>query len=173
MRICIIGMPGCGKTKIGKRLSELTDMLFIEIDTLIERHFDLSVTDIFETHGEHRFREVEKVMLKEAMKYENAVISTGGGLPCFFDNLKVIKQNSFSVYLKLTEDLLIQRLTNTGELKKRPLFSNLNEEEVKVYLSKTLKERDSYYKQADLILNANDTFENICNSILDNMKDFR
>jgi shikimate kinase len=166
-------MPGCGKTTIGKKLSEMTDMMFIETDTLIEHHFDLSVSEIFETHGEHRFREVEKEMLKEAMKYENAVISTGGGLPCFFDNLNVIKQNSYSVYPELNVETLITRLANSNNLKKRPLLRNVKEWELKEWITKTLKERESYYLQADLILDDNNTTENNCKSILDHMKNFR
>jgi shikimate kinase len=170
MRICLIGMPGSGKTLIGKKLSKLSGMSFFETDRMIEKYTKLSIPEIFESFGEMHFRHLESEVMDSILKVEDSVISTGGGLPCYFENMKVIKQNCFSVYLELSEEQLIKRLDFEQERKRRPVFKYLNDAEIKTAVSKMLSERSTYYSQADYTLNADDTPEAIIQSILDYLK---
>jgi shikimate kinase len=172
MRICLLGMPGCGKSLTGKKLSEISGLSFIEIDEMIENKIKMTITDIFRTFGEDYFRNIEREIFENVIKNNNVVISTGGGLACFFDTMKLIKEKCFSVYLYLNEDILFDRLSRNN-LNNRPHLSGFNNKEIKSYISKTIKQRESIYKQADLTVNADDCPENISRFIMSNVKNLK
>ena len=86
-RIFLIGYMGVGKTTLGKALADRTGLSFIDLDLFIEGRYRKTIRQIFEAEGEEAFREIERKALHEVAEFEDIVLSTGGGTPCFFDNM--------------------------------------------------------------------------------------
>ena len=141
---------GSGKTTIGKKLATKLGFLFIDLDKLIENKYRITIPDIFNRYDENAFRLIEHNTLQETFTFDNVVISTGGGTPCFFDNMELINQQGISVYIQMNEKSLFNRLINSK--KKRPLLVDKNPEEIKSHISKQLAEREPYYEQSKLII---------------------
>ncbi|MFN8259220.1 MAG: shikimate kinase [Bacteroidales bacterium] len=154
MRIYLVGMMGSGKTTIGKKLAKRLLYNFYDLDELIEKREGITISTIFEQKGEEYFRHIEQQVLRETFKFGNTVISTGGGTPCFFDNINEINRNGVSIYLNTDIDLLMSRLVSG--IKHRPLLKNKTNEELKEYLENLLSQRILHYKKAHLIFNAKD-----------------
>ena len=105
-RIFLIGYMGAGKTTVGKALAKSMDLSFIDLDVYIENRFRKQISSIFAEKGEDGFRKIEQNMLHEVSDFEDCVISTGGGTPCFFDNMEYMKQHGTTVYLQVSVDEL-------------------------------------------------------------------
>ena len=148
MRIYLIGYMGSGKTTIGKKLATRLGFLFIDLDRLIENKYRISIPDIFNRYDEDAFRMIEHQSLQETFTYSNAVISTGGGTPCFYNNMELINQHGFSVYIQMHKKSLYDRLLNSK--KKRPLLADKSAEEIMDHINKQLAEREPYYQQSKL-----------------------
>ncbi|HBX52973.1 MAG: hypothetical protein A2275_07225 [Bacteroidetes bacterium RIFOXYA12_FULL_35_11] len=164
MRIFLVGFMGSGKTTIGKILAEKLQYAFVDLDEVIESDLGESIHTCFETKGELYFRQKETICLKEIIE-ENIVIATGGGTPCFNDNLSYLKENGLLVYLNCSVDFLFYRLSAITN--QRPLLKNIESEDFKNYISETLLQRETYYKNADIIYNviSNDLTQNTTNII--------
>ena len=152
MRIYLIGFMGCGKTTLGKKLSKYTGLQFIDMDSYIEERNCKTVPQIFAEEGEAKFRKKERRALEELSQFSNVVIATGGGAPCFFDNMEYMKAHGTTVYLKVS----VPELTNRLELCKgtRPLLKDKNKEELMDYIRETLLKRKNNYEQADVVFEA-------------------
>ncbi len=140
VNLCLIGMPGCGKSEIGRRLSEISGRELVDIDECVEREAGMSVPEIFERLGEAEFRRMEKEQLAKAGKGGGRIIATGGGAVMDEDNRRAIAGNSYTVYIarKLSE------LSITG----RPLSGDGSG------LRAMFRERLPYYKLcADYTIN--------------------
>jgi shikimate kinase len=146
MRIILIGFMSSGKSTIGKRLAHKMNMDFIDIDEAIESKYRMSISNFFELFGENKFRELERIILLESFEHDNTIISTGGGTPCFFDNMQLINKHGISVYLKLHPNSIISRLLHTK--KQRPLLKNMAADELAEYVKAQIIERAYYYQQA-------------------------
>ena len=117
--ICLIGFMGSGKTTIGKVLSETLLEEWIDLDSYIEETLDETIATVFETKGEAYFREKEAFYLKEIMRQNVGIVSTGGGIIVTEANRKLLKsKNTF--YLKYDCDTLYERIAGDP---KRPLAS--------------------------------------------------
>ena len=168
MRIYLTGYMGSGKTTIGKKLATRLGFLFIDLDRLIENKYRITIPDIFNRFDENAFRLVENQTLQETFKYNNAVISTGGGTPCFYDNMELINQHGLSIYIKMHEKSLYTRLIDSK--KKRPLIENKSPEHVMDFIHNQLAERESFYQQSKIVIKGeslifNDLVQNIYNQI--------
>ena len=164
MRIFLIGYMGSGKTTVGKKLARQLQYRFIDMDEVFEEKYHIQVADFFEKYDENSFREIESNLIKETELIENAVISTGGGTPCFNDNLSWMKRSGLTIYLKLSVLALVNRLTNAKQA--RPLLKNMNDNELTKFITKQLKERDVFYKEAQIITNGeNCEIETLAQSI--------
>jgi len=152
MRIVLVGYMGCGKTLLGSKVSKVTGMEFLDLDTIIEEQEEDSVSNIFNLHGEDKFRQIEHQVLKDTLLKDNIIVATGGGTPCFLNNMQLIKETGKVFYLKLGAKALFGRLVNSKQ--QRPLISDLSDEELKTYIEKTILERERYYLAADFILDA-------------------
>jgi shikimate kinase len=151
-RIYLIGYMGAGKTTVGKELSRQMNLSFIDLDHYIEARYHKTIRQIFEEKGEAVFREIECKLLHETAMIENVVISTGGGVPCFFDNMSYMNQTGTTVYLKISSDELAKRL---GLVKHtRPVLKGLSGEELKRFITDSLEKRDPWYRQASVIFDA-------------------
>lgn len=143
---------GCGKSTHGKKLAKLLGYNFIDLDDFISEKFNKTITELFNSLGENEFRKLETLAFQECINNnKNTVFSTGGGTPCFNDNIKLMKESGIVVYLKLDAKSLFKRLLNSKE--NRPLLQNKSNEELHSFISKLLLEREHFYNQADLIYN--------------------
>jgi shikimate kinase len=154
-RIFLIGYMGCGKTTLGKRLAAALGFAFIDLDGFIEEKYHKSVADIFAEMGQDKFREMEKNALSEVAEFENTVIATGGGAPCFFDNIDTMNGAGLSVYIKLSPEQLATRLENS-RAGKRPLIAGKSGEELRSFITDGLLQREKFYLQARLIVAGSD-----------------
>ncbi len=150
MRIYLIGYMGSGKSTVGKGLAKNLELDFIDMDVFIENSQHKTIPQIFELYGEQGFRQIEQKALRELSEFENVIIATGGGAPCFFDNMQLINQTGTSIYLKATASLLAQRLMNSKI--ERPLIKGKNYEQLVGFIDETLNAREKFYMQAKCIL---------------------
>ncbi|UII33308.1 shikimate kinase [Fulvivirga ulvae] len=163
-KIFLVGMPGSGKSTVGLQLAAKLNMPFIDLDQKIEEQAQCTIKEIFAQHGEAHFRELEQKALHNAVESEGGlIIATGGGAPCFFDNMDVIKANGVSVFIDTPLEELVARL-NAYEKDKRPKFSS--REGLKGQLEELYKNRLFFYEQADLRWNnATETADQLIESL--------
>lgn len=148
--IFLIGYMGCGKSTVGKKLATRMQYDFIDIDAAIEKMTGKSVGQIFQDEGEDAFRQLEHSVIVSTCARNNLVVSTGGGAPCFFDNMKLMNQNGITVYLQMHPDSLTKRIrdSKTG----RPLLKNVPDDYLGDYIALHLAQRERFYKEAALII---------------------
>jgi len=151
MKIFLIGFPGSGKTTIGRRLARQTGFDFIDTDHLIELQHGMSVAEIFAQHGEAAFREMEREILLDLEKRNFAVISTGGGMPCYKDNMDFMLACGKVAYLKTSPQALSRRLLRSH--KERPLIKGKTETELQQYITEQLTNREPFYNRANILPN--------------------
>lgn len=154
-RIFLIGYMGCGKTTLGKVLAEKMAYVFVDLDTFIEEKYLKTVSQIFAELGQDKFREIERECLSEVCDFEQTIIATGGGTPCYFDNIQKMNDAGLTVYIQLTENQLCTRL-ETSRAGKRPLIADKKGEELHQFIQAGLKTREPFYKQAKLIVSGSD-----------------
>jgi shikimate kinase len=140
---------GSGKSGIGRKLSKMLHFDFIDLDEMFEERYHISVYDFFEKYGEEYFRKIERKLLLETTEKDMTVISTGGGTPCYIDNMDIIKTAGISIYLRMTADELTRRLKNVK--KKRPLLKEKDPAGLSGWVARHLEEREKYYLRADHI----------------------
>ncbi len=146
IRIFLIGYMGAGKTTLGRALAKELDIQFIDLDSYIEKRLCKSVSQIFAENGEEGFRDIERRMLHEVGDFENVVISTGGGTPCFFDNIEYMNRQGATVFLDVPVERLFIRLKIAR--KKRPLIMEKNDDELRDFITEQLAKRMPYYSKA-------------------------
>ncbi|WP_417444231.1 shikimate kinase [Joostella sp.] len=152
----LIGYMGSGKSTIGKILAKKNDLAFIDFDEYIEKKEGLSIPQIFSQKGEIYFRKKETLYLLELLNAKpDAVVSLGGGTPCFGNNMDVVLNATENVfYLKLSVDVLEKRLKH--EKAQRPLIKDIANAELSEFIRKHLFERNFYYLRAHHIISVND-----------------
>lgn len=148
--IFLIGFMGSGKTTWGKKLANALSLPFIDLDHEIVSEIDMSIPEYFELFGETRFREKEReILLKQREK--TAIISTGGGTPCFYDNMDWLLENGTVIYLQHSPRSLWNRLSNS-DIRKRPSLNGLQGESLLHFIEEKLEERSPYYTRAQIIV---------------------
>jgi len=142
---------GSGKTTLGKQMAQVWKCQFIDLDLYITNFFEMSIPDLFDKYGEDGFRNRESQALKDVLTHnQTGIISLGGGTPCFNQNISLIKEKTFSIYLKLSPEELTRRLLHSTN--PRPLVRNKSEDELLIYIKSELQNRDLFYSQADLTI---------------------
>lgn len=165
-KIVLLGYMGCGKSTIAHRLSKTISVPFVDLDQYIEEKTNLSVSAIFEKHGEIYFRKIEHQLFAELLASpESLIIALGGGTPCYANNHELLKQdNVVSFYLKGSIETLFNRLSVNKS--KRPLISNKTNEEMKEFIAMHVFERSFYYNHAQhTVVVDNRSIEDIISSI--------
>ena len=146
----LIGFMGSGKTTLGKKLATKLKVEFIDIDELLVQQQQVTgIKELIDTKGMDYFRQAESEVLKR-ITTQNAVVSTGGGTPCYFDNMNWMKRSGGVVFLQMDEGVIFSRLKTT-RLEDRPLLKDLDDEGLKIFIHEKLAERMPYYSQADII----------------------
>lgn len=151
MKIFLIGFMGCGKTTSGKKLALSLNCPFYDLDHQIAAATGLSISAYFATHGEDAFRALERNTLQQYPYPTDCVISTGGGTPCFFDNMEWMNANGSTVFIDMPAAALAKRLEPGKH--KRPLIKDLSGEELVNFISDKLEGRMPFYKQAQVVIN--------------------
>ena len=150
----LMGFMGAGKSTLGRAAARDMGRTFWDVDEQIEQSEGMAIRTIFELKGEAYFREVESAKLKETVLRASpgSIISLGGGAPCFHDNLDFLKANAVTIFLDISAEELARRLEpNRSE---RPLLRHLSAEEFLDWIRNKLRERDAWYRQAEVVLTA-------------------
>ena len=144
--VYLTGYMGSGKTTVGKKLARQLDYDFVDTDELIVAMAGKTVQAIFDTEGEDAFRLLEHSVLKSLANRINTVISTGGGTPCFFNNMQIMKKTGIVIYLKMHPNSILKRLKLAKN--PRPLLRNIPEEELLPFITNQLIRREQFYLNA-------------------------
>ena len=163
MKIFLTGMPGSGKSTIGKDLAESLKIEFVDLDEEIEKYAEKGITDIFKNEGEEHFRKIEAEVLMDLCKRkESFVMSTGGGAPCFHDSMNRMNSQGLTIYLKVSLQELVKRLETEKEF--RPLLANADS--LKKAIQELLLKREDCYKNAHFVLDSDNlTLDQILSKI--------
>lgn len=152
MRVYLIGFMGAGKSHWGKVLSRKLQIPFFDLDDLIEDDAGKSINNIFEDEGEEFFRMKEREILHMLTNtHDSFVLSTGGGAPCYFNNIRYMNEMGITVWLNTPAEILLGRLRQ--QKAHRPLLKNLDDEQLKAYIVKKNADRRIYYEQAKVKVN--------------------
>lgn len=146
IRIFLTGYMGAGKTTLGKAFARQLGLTFIDLDWYIEERFHHSISDLFHERGEEGFRQLERNMLHEAGEFEDVVISTGGGTPCFFDNMDYMNRQGQTVFLDVPVDVLFRRLRVATQ--QRPILQGKTDDELHAFIGEALARRLPLYSRA-------------------------
>jgi len=146
----LIGFMGCGKTYWGKILALQSGLPFLDLDELIVERSGQSISQIFTQQGESGFRMLEQAVLKTLQDMPVSIIATGGGTPCFFDNMDWMNAIGTTIYLKTSPALLAERLRSETEF--RPLLSGVSVDELEAFIKMKVMEREPDYLRAKMIL---------------------
>ena len=151
MKIFLIGFMGSGKSYWGRKLSEKLNLPFFDLDEQVVSHEGKSISEIFAVHGEEYFRLQEKNTLHLLTEsHDSFIMATGGGTPCYFNNIEYMHLSGTTVWINTSQDELFKRLISEKE--KRPLISDLTDEQLQGFISKKYSDRRIYYEQADMII---------------------
>jgi len=150
MKIYLVGYMGCGKSTIGRKVAEIMGLSFVDLDKYIEERYFKTVPAIFSEEGEEQFREKERISLLEVSQFENVVVGTGGGAPCFFDNMEVMNNNGITVYIAPDTVVLATRLLKSKTV--RPLIVGKSPEELISFINNALLKRAPFYEQSKIII---------------------
>lgn len=143
-------MPGSGKTVVGRFLAKIMQLSFVDLDLVIAEKAGMDINRIFAELGEEHFRKIEAEWLREAGNPEQEfVLATGGGAPCFHENMQYMNAVGVTVFLDVPLDELCWRLIRRGT-SKRPLLRHLSDEELRVELYDKYEQRQPFYRQAKI-----------------------
>lgn len=163
MRIALVGYMGSGKSTIGKLLAAHLRLPFVDLDRAIEQQEQLSIADLFKVKGEDYFRSCEAKVLRTLLTDTPAfVLATGGGTPCFFDNMKLLNEQSSTFYLNCDATAIHERIPSSVHT--RPLFSSDIKE-----LQQHLSSRIPFYSMARHTISNNSSAADACTAILEKL----
>ncbi|AUD01772.1 shikimate kinase [Spirosoma pollinicola] len=161
--IFLIGMPSSGKSTLGKRIADALHYRFIDTDKLIVREEGRTVAEIFAESGEAYFREAERRVLRTIKPGGSFVVSTGGGMPCFHENMDYINATGVSVFLDVPVDILVKRITAHAQ-EDRPL-NNAADPQLAAVLRGRHEHRYPIYSQAHVTISGETTEDEILRRI--------
>ena len=154
MLIYLIGLPGSGKSTIGKTLAQKLNYGYFDMDDVICVQEKKTIEELFADKGENYFRELEHSVLYDTFELKNTIVSTGGGVPCYFDNMVEMKKHGLTIFINPTADELTNRLFGQGG-ENRPMLKGKSHKQVLDFIEAKHKERAPYYEQAKLIFSTN------------------
>ena len=146
MKIYLIGYMVSGKSTLGRRLAGHAGLQFIDMDHYIEQRNCKTIPQIFAQEGEEEFRKKERKALEEISAFSDVIIATGGGAPCFFDNIDFMNRTGITIFLNIDPDILASRLMRSKT--ERPLIKGKSKQELVQFIDETLKIRNKFYSRA-------------------------
>ena len=159
-KICVIGMPGSGKSTIGRALSDHLKFEFYDTDEQIEIESQSKINEIFNKKGEGYFRKLERSIFKKLILKKKIVVSTGGGI--ILKNKDLLNQ-TFNIYLKCDLETLIKR---TSRNKNRPLLKNNVEKNIKILFN---ERKDIYNASSDFTIDITSNIQKTIKTILEHL----
>ncbi len=158
--IYLIGYMGAGKTTAGRMLAEKLGWHFVDLDEAFHEIHGLSTADYIRTYGIEAFRKKEKYVVEDLaeLPIEKVIYATGGGYPCWEDNMECLKELGTSIYLRWHPNHLAERLALT-DLSERPVLQGKTADELLDFIAPQLEARTPYYEQADYIIDAPATLD--------------
>ena len=154
-RIYLVGLPGSGKTTLGKQLAEKLGYRFIDLDEAIVEEAGKTIPEIFSHQGEGNFRIMEREVLHDISAIQDGfVMATGGGAPCFHFNMDFMNDHGITVYLDVSPGDLALRLMEEG-LEKRPLFKSYDHQDLIQEVRDLKEKREEHYNQAAIKIKDN------------------
>ncbi|MEL6658581.1 MAG: shikimate kinase [Bacteroidota bacterium] len=166
--IYLIGFMGSGKSHVGKKLAAALYCPFSDLDALIESGSGLPIRDIFAQYGEAYFRLLERRVLHDTAHGPKRIVATGGGAPCFFNNMEWINRHGLAIYLEASPEVLAERLWRGRT--KRPLVASLQKEELLPFIKRKIAERSDYYQQAPVRYKITDSLQDTASDLLHNLE---
>lgn len=148
--VFLIGFMGSGKTTWGKKLANALQVPFVDLDHEIVEHIGMSIPEYFSKYGEEKFRELEREVLI-AQQNKSGIISTGGGTPCYFQNMDWLLDNGIVLYLKHSPKSLWNRL-NQSDINKRPALKGMTGDDLLQFIESKLEERAPFYDRAHILV---------------------
>ncbi len=155
MNIFLVGLPGSGKSTLGRQLAKDLDFAFTDTDDEIVEREGRSIPDIFASEGEGYFRILEAAVLKDICKRDKYIVATGGGTPCFFDNADIINSEGVSVFINVSPEEIARRMISSGN-KNRPMTQGKSHAELMQFLKEKYTERLPYYNKARIVITGDD-----------------
>lgn len=152
--IYLVGYMGAGKTTAGRLLAEKLGWHFVDLDEAFEHIHGYTTGDYIRQFGIEDFRRKEKYVLEDLadqIPYEKVIYATGGGYPCWEDNMECLRELGTSIYLRWRPEHLAKRLSMT-DLSERPVLQGKTEEELLAFIAPQLEAREPFYRQANHIL---------------------
>lgn len=137
---------GSGKSHLGWKLANHLGMQFVDMDNYLEERNCKTIPQIFAEEGEAEFRKKERKALEELSEFTDLIIATGGGAPCFFDNMDLMNETGKTIYLNINPKILADRLMKSKT--ERPLIKGKSRDELVAFIDETLKKRNEFYSQA-------------------------
>ena len=150
--IILVGFMCSGKNTYGKLLASAMGVPFVDIDDYITAKYNKTVAGIFAEHGEDYFRQLEHEVIKELLQSSPAVIASGGGTPCFNNNMDLMNQSAITVYLQSNPKTIFSWLKDAKH--ERPLLKGKTDDELLHYIENLLEQRKQYYEQAQITVSA-------------------
>lgn len=152
--IYLVGYMGAGKTTAGRLLAEKLGWHFVDLDEAFREIHGMSTADYIRTYGIDDFRRKEKYVLEDLadqVPFENVIYATGGGYPCYEDNMECLRELGTSIYIRWKPEHLAKRLILT-DLSERPVLQGRTEEELLDFIAPQLEAREPFYAKANHIL---------------------
>lgn len=148
----LVGYMGCGKSTLARKLARRLGVEAVDTDRLVEEREGAAVVDIFRYEGEEHFRQIEREVLEQLIASgRSAVVSTGGGLPVWRDNMELMNGAGPTIYLRRSAAQIARRLSPYGR-QKRPRLRGLNDEELVEFMTCDMARREAFYAQARLTI---------------------
>jgi shikimate kinase len=145
---------GCGKSTLGRSLAVSLNLAFIDLDTFLEEKYFRTIPQIFAEEGESGFRKKEQNVLKEISAFDNVIVATGGGAPCFFDNMDVMNETGFCIFLDVNTNSLVNRLIHAKI--ERPIIKGKSPNELHHFIEEMMQKRRPFYEKARYIIKGED-----------------
>ncbi len=163
MRVFLIGFMGSGKSYVGQRLAEHLGTNFFDLDQIIEEYAGQDIPSIFQADGEEHFREVERKALHSTSQLAPGIIATGGGTPCFFDNINWMNKRGLTIFLNAPVSVLWERLRK--QQAHRPIVRSLNAGELRNKIQLLLHERLPFYQQSHVLYEIKEAQEDVAGQL--------
>ncbi len=141
-----------GKTAMARKLAKIIEYQFVDTDFAFADKMKINVADFINIYGEEEFRKHESLVLQEIVKANNQVVATGGGTPCFFNNMQLINENGVSIYLKIPTNILTKRIINSKT--QRPLVQGISPEDLPSFIDNMISQREKFYSQSHHFIEA-------------------
>ena len=152
--IYLVGYMGAGKTTAGRLLADKLGWRFVDLDDAFEQIHGYTTAEYIRRFGLEAFRKKEKYVvedLADQIPFEHIIYATGGGYPCWEDNMECLRELGTSIYIRWKPEHLAKRLSLT-DLSERPVLQGRTEEELLAFIAPQLEAREPFYSKAHHIL---------------------